>query len=200
MPDIKNKNEQNLKSVDSKKLNSQRAQMANLTNETFTGKKGSDKGLGSNAKSKKKLPLAVDVIIGILMIIIACVIIIGSYTLFKYYSNDQKGVQVEYKIICTPNSDFSEYVTMKNEDLYLDGKENSYYFGEITNIEMREASTAESNQLILTVSAVAKYQVGSGYSLAENRLAVGSEFDLRCLDTYLKVVVVELNIGSEGGK
>ena len=48
--------------------------------------------MGSNIKVKKKLPLAVDIIIGILMLAIVCAVIVGAYILFRYYANDYETV------------------------------------------------------------------------------------------------------------
>ncbi len=200
MAEIKNENSQNLKSADAKKTSSQGPQSPNFGSEFFSSKKVSDKNAGANGLKTRKIPLIIDIIIGVLLIALAGAIIVGSYLLFRYYSNDYSGVKVEYVVVWGNAGEFPDHTQIENKDLYLDVNGNSEYFGNISGIEKRDgSSSANEDEFLLTVSSTLKYRAGEGYSIGDNRLAVGSEFVLRCEDKLLEVTVVEL-IKISGGE
>lgn len=148
----------------------------------------------SQIKVKKKLPLAVDIIAGILMLALVIAVIIVSYMLFRYYSNDYTSKNVTYEMIVTAGDDLSVYEDMEKKEIYLDTSDNSVYFGEITEVIVVDG---ENNMVIFTVRADVKYRKNEGYSIGERRLAVGSEFsNLRCGEQMLgSAAVVELTVG-----
>ena len=151
-------------------------------------------------RRKKRLPVFIDIIIGVLIIAITIGVVIGAFTLFRYYSDDYGDVKIEYKIIAYSGNDYSLYRTMKNKELYMDSDDNTYYFGKIANVELIENPNGE-NVLILTVKASVKYRKGTGYSIGENRIAIGSEYSFRSETVKINGTVVELAQTSvSGGK
>ena len=151
----------------------------------------------SNVKVKKKLPIAVDVIAGILMILIVIGAVVGSYLLFRYYSNDYDSKKITYDIIVDATEEYEQYKHLIKQDVYLDTADNSLYFGQIVRVEKIEG---ETDRVLIRISATAKYRNGEGYSLGEKRIAVGSEFlKLRCGEKSLGGATV-VKLTANGGK
>lgn len=175
-----------------KKANNKKANIQ-MGADVFKGQGLSSAQSGSGIKVKKKLPLWVDIIAGILMFVIVCGIVVGSYMLFRHYSNDYAETDVTYTVIVdgTLAEEIEKYYVLKDGELFMDTEDNSVYFGKITKV------SEKNERILLTVSAQAKHRNGEGYSLGESRLAVGSEFDLRCDETNITVEVVALKTGGK---
>ena len=149
---------------------------------------------GAGIKIKRRVPLWADILTGILMLLIVCGVVVGSYMLFRYYSNDYDEVAVSYTVIVDGASayDLEEYEKLKGDELFMDTESNSLYFGKITEISEVEG------KILLTVSATAKHRDGEGYSIGDSRIAVGSELVLRCGEDEAKnVEVVALKTGGK---
>lgn len=182
---------QGLKSADSNKTVKDGSAGAGLRAELFGGKRVSERAVGTDIKIKKRLPVAVDIIAGILMLVLVVAVIIGSYLLFRYYSNDYDGVNVEYKITVKVDSGIDTYYNLKNGELFMDITGNSIYFGKIQSVETVKDLSEDGGKVILTVKASAKYRDGEGYSIGDSRLAVGSKYTtLRCGEVSLSNVLV----------
>lgn len=182
---------QGLKSADSNKTVKDGSAGAGLRAELFGGKRVSERAVGTDIKIKKRLPVAVDIIAGILMLVLVVAVIIGSYLLFRYYSNDYDGVNVEYKITVKVDSGIDTYYNLKNGELFMDITGNSVYFGKIQSVETVKDLSEDGGTVILTVKASAKYRDGEGYSIGDSRLAVGSKYTtLRCGEVSLSNVLV----------
>lgn len=151
----------------------------------------------SNVKVQKKLPVAVDIIAGILLILIVIGAIISSYFLFRYYSNDYDNKKITYDILVDVTNDPEQYKSLIEQDVFLDTTENSMYFGKIVDVE---EVAGETGKLLVKISATAKFRNGTGYVLGGKRLAVGSEFaNLRCGEVTLSNVSV-VSLAVNGGK
>ena len=151
-----------------------------------------DKAVGSNVKVKKTLPVVVDIIAGILMLAIVCGIVVGSYMLFRYYSDDYDTKSLSCTVFFNADEELNKYMSMKNGDLYMDFTDNTVYFGRITKVRTDE----DNNRVILQVTVDARYRDEEGYSLGEIRLAVGGEYKLRYIENTLNVSLVELSGGN----
>ena len=82
----------------------------------------------------------------------------------------------------------------------MDTEDNTLYFGKIASVDLIENAEGE-NTLLLTVRATVKYKKGTGYSVGDNRIAVGSEYTLRSENISIEGTVIELTRMSEiGGK
>ena len=149
-------------------------------------------------KTKKKLPLAVDIIVGIIMIALVIGVIAGAYMLFRYFSNDYEGVSVEYTVVFE-GEDLTPYLSMKSKDVYIDTEDNTLYFGKITETKIAQRDGAEQMIMKIVCSDV-RFKNGEGYTVSGKRLAVGSSFDLRCGEKTVSVTVTELKKVNKGGK
>lgn len=188
----------NLKRADQKKSHGSADAGSSQATDLFGSKKLADKGMvGSNIKVKKKLPLVVDIIVGILMLAIVCGVIVGSYMLFRYYTNDYETRNVTYTVVFSVDEDIKKCAAMKNGELFLDEEGNSVYFGKIREVLLPEnADTA--GEVVLIVNASVKYRSGEGYFIGDSRMAVGSVFTLRHVESSYTVTVVD--IYEAGGK
>ena len=158
----------------------------------FGGRRIADRTLGSSVKVKKRLPIIVDIIAGILMLAIVCGVVVGSYMLFRYYSNDYDTKSVTYTVIFNADEELNWYASMKNGDLYMDSADNTVHFGKVTEVK----TDSNNNRVILKVTVSAKYRDGEGYSIGASRLAVGGEYKLRYVEKALNVAIVELSGGN----
>ena len=139
-------------------------------------------------KSRKKLPLVVDIIIAVLMIAMIGGVTVGAYSLFRYYTNDYDVVEIEY-VFVTPYEYTAEvYGTMLNREIYCDENGSSLYFGKVTFVEL----SPESKTVIVTVKADVKYKASEGYSVGECKIAVGGDYLLRSQNISVECTVVEL--------
>ena len=150
----------------------------------------------NSRKRRKKLPIVADIVIGIVILVLAAGIAIGSYFIFRYYANDFGEIQVEYSFLIKDNDDV--YNTLKNKDLYMDIDGNTVYFGRITGVEI-VVDNEDGNSTVLAIKVSAKHKRGSGYLVGENRIAVGSEYTLRTDSIVMNGTVVELAVSDENG-
>ena len=73
----------NLKKADAKK--SQGEVGTTLRNEILGGRKIRENSDIKNIKVKRRLPIAIDIIAGILMLALMCGVVAGSYFILRYY-------------------------------------------------------------------------------------------------------------------
>ena len=182
----------NLKKEDQRKISAVQGSGNTHGMDIFGGRRMADKAVGSNVKVKKKLPVVVDIIAGILMLAIVCGIVVGSYMLFRYYSDDYDTKSLSCTVFFNADEELNKYMSMKNGDLYMDFTDNTVYFGRITEVRTDE----DNNRVILQVTVDARYRDEEGYSLGEIRLAVGGEYKLRYIENTLNVSLVELSGGN----
>lgn len=148
-------------------------------------------GKSIKEKRKKRASVILDVIVAILLLAIVVGAVVGSYYLFRYYSNDYDTVSVKYTFAFTYDGEVDP-MNMPGQELYFTAGGNSYYFGKVISAERIELDGATENAYALTVSVDAKYRDDEGYALYSYRLAVGSEYTLRSNTTQLKGVIVDL--------
>lgn len=183
-----------LKRADSKKPNADGKQSTSQVVDFFGGKKFSERLItDSHVRVKKKIPLAVDIIVGILLIAIVCAALVGAYLIFRYYANDYGGVDVEYILAVSTEKELADFVTMKNKDLFCDIDGNAVHFGKIIEVNrMNGEGNSPYTTILLTVRANVKYRSGEGYSIGDDRLAVGGIYTLRCGNQTMIASTVEL--------
>lgn len=199
---IKEERAQGLKSADSRKTARENAVVAGLRTELLGGKRIVERSVGSSIKVKKRLPIVLDVIAGILMLVLVLAVIVGSYMLFRYFSNDYDGVNVEYEVCVRVDGELVLYQELVGRELFMDVEGNSVYFGRVTEVESLldpGSDGSDGGRIIITVQAGAKHRDGEGYSIGDSRLAVGSKYDaLYCGETSLyNVLVTALSVEGE---
>lgn len=149
-------------------------------------------------RKKKKLPVIFDIIVAVVMLALVAALVIGAYMLFKYYSNDYRGVDVRYVVVCQ-GEDMSEFALFLNEDLYCDIDGNTLYFGKVKEVKLEKGNDSQLLILTLELSGV-RYRETEGYFIADERLAVGAEFSFRNGEKTVDGTVVELAKADKGGK
>ena len=120
--------DQNLKRKDSKKNHSEGTSGVLLGTPFGSNKKLPDSMVDneiSNVKVKKKFPIVVDVIAGVLMLLIVIGVVVGSYLLFRFYSNDYSNRQVTYSLVINSTEDFEKYKALEKKDIYFDTSSSS---------------------------------------------------------------------------
>lgn len=196
---INNKND--LKSADSEKAFGTSGQ----NSMTEVGVKLGEALGASSAKSKrrKRLPLVLDIVAAILLIAIVAGVAVGAFQLFRFYTDDYEGVEVEYTFILVSERVWEmNYRALRNKGLYLDTEDNTVYFGSVVASEITALEDDPGvGMLTLTVRANVKYKSGEGYSIEGHRIAVGSEYRLRSETLTIDGAIVELidHSRTEGG-
>jgi hypothetical protein len=189
MPDIKNydktENENDLKSADSEKSGGINAQFAGLN---ITRTKKDDGTFTAGKVIRKRLPLAVDIIIALLFIALFAGVVVGAYYTFRLFANDYENATVEY-VIAVDSADGTIDNALVHTNLYRDTDGSLEHFGKVKSIS---APTGE-DKLFITVSNTVRYKETEGYYIEEKRLAVGEEYMLRSENGVVLVgTVVEL--------
>jgi hypothetical protein len=153
--------------------------------------------IGSSVRVKKKerhVPVIVDVITGLLLIAVVIGIAVGAVYLFRYYTNDYEGVNVEYTFVCIAD-DLEEMHSrsLRNKSLYLDTEDNTLYFGNVVSAELYDLGNESGEKmLVVVVNANLKFKDDEGYSVNDQRIAVGSEYTLRSENVVVNGTIVEL--------
>ncbi len=205
MNEVKNhdqdQKQNDLKADREKSTNYDKASPQKEVPELFGGQRARDISNMNKSKEakKKRIPIVVDIIVAILMVAIILGVVVGAYLLFRYYSGDYAGVDVKYALICVCDEDPSAYMTANNRELYLDSGNTAILFGKITDVRVIESGNNDSDDIVvLTVSVNAKYKKGEGYTIEENRIAVGRSYTLRSEGLRITGTIAELE--TEGGR
>ncbi|MBE6647049.1 MAG: hypothetical protein E7611_05365 [Ruminococcaceae bacterium] len=192
------KRDSNLKREDKKKLETNTGVASAHNSDLFGGKKLTDKAMGPDVKVKRKLPLIIDIIAGILILAIVCGVVVGSYMLFRHYANDYDSKNIVYTITFRVDKDINKYASIKGTEVYLDSDGSTEYFGKINESRLEKDSDVSGN-VIVTIEVSARYRVREGYSIGETRIAVGSVHNLRCGDKEMSEATI-VEITESGGK
>ena len=164
--------------------------------------KMNEKGRGNvNAifKKKKKFPLALDIIIAILAIAIVAGAIFGAYFAFVYFADDSEEITVEYVILAKNTNSIN---VAKGNDVYFDKDGKTYYFGTVidtsNDVDVAGVSnviggiTIEYEYTLVSVRATVNYRNDDGYSINEQKIAVGKDFTFRAGKNSYSGTIVEL--------
>ncbi len=201
MSDIKKSevtsNQQDLKKADDKKTQSNIPQSIVHAAEIRKRHQRMINDNGSDVKVKRKLPLGIDIVAGIVMLLIVCAIIVGSYMLFRYYSNDYDTVDVTYTVAFSTTEDLDQY-SIKDKEVFVDTGKGTVYFGRVTNVRsVKNENGLNGGSVTMDINVNAKYRREEGYSLGDDKLAVGSVFKLRCVEKKIDVTVIEIVPGGK---
>lgn len=164
--------------------------------------------IGSSARAKKKegrVPVIIDIITGVVLLAVVVAISFGAVSLFRYYTDDYEGVSVEYTYICIAE-DLEEMHSraLRNKSLYCDTDDNTLYFGNVVSAELYDLDN-DSNEkmLVVVVHANLKFKDDEGYFVNDEKIAVGSEYQLRSENVVVDGTIVELkplNSKKAGGR
>lgn len=150
----------------------------------------------SKINARKKLPVAADIIIAILMVTLLAGAVVGAYSLFRYHTNNYDSVQVEYCIATPYEKDITLYRGLINSELYCDENENTFYVGKVVSVEF----STDQSSVIIIVDCSAKYRPGEGYSVGDCKIAVGEHHLFRSKVMSVDGTIVEMHDKSETGR
>jgi hypothetical protein len=174
-----------LKSADAEK--SSESNLQHLNSELFGSKARAVTVKKPKDPARKKLPLAVDIIISILMVAIAVGVLVGTYFLFRYFTVDYESVSVEYTLL-VEDADTESYSGVLNKHVYMDVDGNTVYCGKIIAVESYEKQGA----VVLNIALSAKYKSEEGYFADDSKIAVGKSYNLRTDEKNVSGTIVEL--------
>ena len=86
-------------------------------------------------KARRRLPLAVDIIIAVLLLAIAAGIFAGAYYGFRYFTVDYESVTIEYTILVKTDN-VKAYSDIVGKHIYKDEDKNTLYMGKITSVDV----------------------------------------------------------------
>ncbi len=185
--------------TDEKKLKKADAQKMSSAEESSTAAEmpGTKKNRASTVMmpvsggKSKRFPLVVDIIVGIVMIAIVAAILVGAYLLFRYYSNDYNGTNINYTIVVNTEEDLSALAPLSHGELYCDVNGNTLYFGKVRSIKQEDSNGVKMFVLEIGLENV-RYRDGEGYCVETERIAVGTDLTLRCGEKEINGTVVEI--------
>ena len=188
-------NSGDLKHVDSEK-NTENAKSNTVSD--VLGSRMSDmlSAKASKTNTRKKLPVAVDIIIAILMVAIIIGLVVGSYFLFRYYTIDYDSVELEYTVITPYENDINLYRSILNKELYHDSENNTYFLGKVISVEL----SSDQKSVIILVEANVRHRASEGYSVGDCRIAVGQDHSFRSQIMSFDGTIVGLNERNSSGK
>ena len=176
MPDIKNYNknetEKDLKRADAEKSNGTVSQLAGIS--LHKARKSEDMGFGARKTARKRLPIAVDIIIALLFVALLTGVVAGAYYAFRAFAVDFESVNAEYTMLI-PAENAADYAGLEEQALYMDVDGSVEFFVKINSVQTSE----KNGGVLVVVKATVRYKEGEGYSIGDSRLAVGQEFTLR---------------------
>ena len=185
----------NLKHADIDKFGGKQLSTDSLDKGDFLNneKKSKNKHNKKNTDKKRSVPLALDIIIAFVIILLVAGLIIGAYFVFKNYADSYKDSDIQYTLLMSDiaEEDPSE---LKDKEIYFDFEGNTYYFGKITNVSVMDGADG-SIQITADVSVATKQRKGEGFSIDGNKIAVGAEYSLRVGETVFDATIVEMSRG-----
>ncbi len=201
MTDNKNvspEEKKNLKHADMDKFGGNKPASDSLNKGDFLikDKKTKDKQDRKSADKKRRVPLALDIIVALVIIMLAVGLLLGVYYAFRKYANSYKDASIQYTVLISGEdaAEITDANALKGKELYLDADGNTYYFGKITAVTVLEGVDGEI-QISAKVSVACKYRNDEGFSVEGNRIAVGGEYSLRTKESGFDVAIVEISRG-----
>ena len=186
MADIKNNNGANdvsdLKGFDSEKNNGVYSSILGNDNRLPTAS-SSDALKNLKKNKKKRMPIAVDIIVAILLLAMIGFACFGVYQLFRLYADDYESKTVTY-VFAVNNS---EAVPMAESGVFYDADGNTFFFGKVKACEKKG-----NGMLLISVEVEAKYKEKEGYSIDRYTLAIGKSYTLYTNNIVLDGTIVEL--------
>lgn len=138
-------------------------------------------------KARRRLPIAVDIIIAILLLAIVVAVIMGGYFALRYFTIDYDSVNIEYSIL-VESDNVKQYADLAGKHIYMDVDGNTLYMGKISEVDIYENDGA----VVVTVEFEAKYKSEEGYFAEDYKIAVSKKLDVRTDSMKISGKIVEL--------
>lgn len=159
--------------------------------EKYTQARGN---VSSVFSKRNKFPLALDIIISVLLILLVIAIVVGGYFLMKRFDDSYDSKDIEYVLLI----DISEIDGVnKGDNLYVDKDGSAIYFGRVTEIDDKVIVTGKDetvDYVLVTLHATVQYRDDDGYSLDGERIAIGKEISARVDDDTFSGEIVRLSV------
>lgn len=140
-------------------------------------------------KKKNKFPLALDIIIAVLAVAIVVGAVFGAYFTFVYFSDDSEEVTIEYVVLANK---LDSTLISKGKDVYCD-EDTATYMGSVVDVNYEvdvAGNDTAAEYMLVHIKATVKYRLDEGYSINDNKIAVGKEITLRTGEhTYIGEIV-----------
>ncbi len=147
-------------------------------NEAFSYKK---------IKARRRLPLAVDIILAVLLLAITFGIVAGAYYGYRYFTVDYESVTIEY-IILAKTDNAKAYSDIVGKHIYKDEDKNTLYLGKITGADVYGAD----GEVAIKVQLDANYKTEEGYFAENFKISVGKSVKVRTESFNISGEIVEL--------
>lgn len=138
-------------------------------------------------RARRRLPIAVDIIIAVLLLAITAAVIAGGYFALRYFTIDYDSVKIEYSVL-VENQNVKQYADLAGKHLYMDSDSNMIYMGKVKSVDIYEADGAA----VIKVEFEAKYKAEEGYFAENYKIAVSKKADIRTDSIKISGKIVEL--------
>lgn len=153
------------------------------------------RGNVSSVFSKKtKFPIALDIIISILLVLLVVAIVAGACFIVARFNDAHDSRNIEYQLLIE-RSEIDDIT--KGENLYVDKDGSAIYFGRVVDVNDRVVVTGKeqnADYVIVTLHATVQYRDDEGYSIGSERIAVGREISARIDSDTFKCEIISLVI------
>ncbi len=144
---------------------------------------------------KSKFPIGLDIFISVLLVLIVAALVVGAYFLIIRFDDAYDNETVEYVLLVEKNQiEGAE----KGNDIYVDKDGAVIFCGSIVNIEdsnfTLENSDVNIEYALVTVRADVQFRDDEGFSIDEEKIAVGRTMTVRVKDTTFTCDIVELTV------
>lgn len=141
--------------------------------------------------SIRKIPIALDIFVTFMSLLLVAGIVFGVYLAFVYFSSDYDEKNIEYLFLVDESGDFDladeeESYIRRGDDIYFDNDEKTYFFGTVSSIGQYEVLSYDDNggqhseiKTVIKINVYTKYRSGEGYSVDDYRIGVGKQYALR---------------------
>ncbi len=159
--------------------------------EKYTQARGN---VSSVFSKKSKFPLALDIIISVLLVLLVAAIVAGACLIVARFDDSYDSKDIEYELLI----DRAEIDDIqKGVNLYVDKNGSAIYFGRVVDINERVVVTGkeqDADYVIVTLHATVQYRDDEGYSLAGEKIAVGREISARINNDTFNGEIINLLI------
>lgn len=189
----KEKLQERLKRVDVEKSGDS---SISTTNNDFIEKYSKVRGdVSSMFNKKSKFPIGLDIFISLLLILVVVSLVIGAYFLIIKFDDAYDNATIEYVLLVDKKQ---AYGVIKGDNIYIERYGSVVYLGNIVevdeNVEVSSSKEGANQYVAIKVHADAQYRDDEGYSIDEEKIAVGRELSVRVKSKAFSCEIVELYV------
>lgn len=187
----KDKSQERLKQADREKSSDS---AFTKVNNDFVEKYSKVRGNVSSVFTKKsKFPIGLDIFISILLILVVAALVVGAYFLIIKFDDAYDNATVEYVLLVDKSQ--AEGI-VKGDNVYIDRYGSAVYLGNIIEVDdkVEVASAEETSYVLVKIHADAQYRDDEGYSIDDEKIAVGRSMSVRVKDKALMGEIVDLSV------